>query len=72
MKKMKRIVAILLAVLMITTIVPANALMVSAATNKATVTQPAKLKNVLKKKRITTVNIKTGKKIYFYHEGEEV
>lgn len=65
MKKMKRIVAILLAVLMITTIVPANALTVSAATNKATVTQPAKLKNVLKKKRITTVNIKTGKKYTF-------
>lgn len=65
MKKMKRIVAILLAVLMITTIVPANALTVSAATNKATVTQPAKLKNVLEKKNITTVNIKTGKKYTF-------
>lgn len=65
MKKIKRMAAVILAVLMVVTIMPADAMAASSTARKVTVTQPAKLNTALQKKSIQTVNITTNKKYTF-------
>lgn len=65
MKKMKKVIAVLLAVLMIVSVVPTNSIVAQAASKTATVTTQSKLNTALKKKSITSINVKTKKKSKF-------